>query len=103
MAIRIDPTITLLRERVQEQIADDVASNRRSPYSEVALPLNAELLSRQECIDSQRARIKQLEAEVERLREVLNYIASWGDGQVVNSSFDEPDSAKVARKALEQK
>lgn len=41
--------------------------------------------------------------ENKRLREALNDIASWSEGSEVNSRFDEPGSAEIARKALEGK
>ena len=37
---------------------------------------------------------------IEVQREALDKIASWGEGKDVNSSFDEPVSAKIARTAL---
>ena len=40
------------------------------------------------------------EARVARLREALNKIASWREGPVVTSAFDEPGAASVARAAL---
>ena len=43
---------------------------------------------------------KELRAEIERLRMALTFIASFREGPVVNSSFDEPESAKIARAAL---
>lgn len=38
--------------------------------------------------------------EIERLRAALTVIASFREGSVVNSSFDEPESARIARSAL---
>jgi hypothetical protein len=38
--------------------------------------------------------------EASRLRAVLNVLASWGEGNEVTSSFDEPHAAKMARRAL---
>ncbi len=43
--------------------------------------------------DAERARMKRLEAALER-------IAAFGEGPVVTSSFDEPVAAKIAREAL---
>ena len=63
--MRIDSTLQSLPGRVQEYIKDDVASGRRSSYSEVAIPLNAALIARQERIDSQRAQIKSMEASMQ--------------------------------------
>lgn len=34
------------------------------------------------------------------LREALDKIASWGEGDIVSGKFDEPYSASIARKAL---
>lgn len=36
------------------------------------------------------------------LSEALDKIASWGEGPEVTTSFDEPNSAKIAREALEK-
>lgn len=38
--------------------------------------------------------------EIERLREALNVIASWNEGETVTGSFDEPGAAQCARDAL---
>jgi hypothetical protein len=37
---------------------------------------------------------------IEAERAALNEIASWKEGPIVNSSFDEPGSAQIARRAL---
>lgn len=42
----------------------------------------------------------ELVADRERLREALNRIASWPEGETVSGSFDEPGSAQIARDAL---
>jgi len=42
----------------------------------------------------------ELIADRERLREALNRIASWPEGETVSGSFDEPGSAQIARDAL---
>lgn len=39
-------------------------------------------------------------ARIEELEKALNLIASWGEGDEVNGSFDEPGSASIARDAL---
>ena len=46
------------------------------------------------------ARLRERVAALER---ALNKIASWGEGETVNGSFDEPGSAAIAREALEPK
>ena len=46
-------------------------------------------------------RIAALEAEVKRLREALTKIASYEEGPVVDSCFDNPQDASIARAALE--
>lgn len=53
-------------------------------------------------VEAQRAIAERdsLRAKVERLRSALTIIASWDEGPEVNSGFDEPESAKVAREAL---
>lgn len=38
---------------------------------------------------------------VKPLIDALNIIACYDEGEVVTSSFDDPDSARIARKALE--
>lgn len=40
--------------------------------------------------------------KVKVLLEGLNAIASWNEGPIVNGSFDEPASAKIARQTLER-
>lgn len=40
--------------------------------------------------------------EAETLVEGLNDIASWGEGAIVNGSFDDPPSATKARETLAQ-
>ena len=47
--------------------------------------------------------MKDAVAEVERLEAALNKIASWSEGPSVNGSFDEPNSAEMARTALKEK
>jgi hypothetical protein len=47
------------------------------------------------------AALERLEAENQRLRGALNSIASWGEGETVDSSFDEPYSAQIARAAID--
>jgi hypothetical protein len=47
--------------------------------------------------------VLKLVAEVRRLRAALTEIASYKEGLIVTSSFDEPSAAKVARAALEVK
>lgn len=37
---------------------------------------------------------------VKPLLDALNSLACWNEGPVVTGSFDEPDSARIARKAL---
>ena len=46
------------------------------------------------------ARLSEVEAERDRLKAALDQIASWMEGPVVNGTFDEPWSAKIARAAL---
>jgi hypothetical protein len=70
MAIRIDPALLHLPERVQDHIRDAAASNRRNPYSEVALPLNETLLNRAEKIRLLEAQNGRLADEVASLRKV---------------------------------
>lgn len=41
-----------------------------------------------------------LKEELERYRAALNNIASWKEGSKVTGTFDEPESARIARKAL---
>ena len=41
-----------------------------------------------------------LQSEVTRLRAALDRVASWGEGEKVTASFDEPHSAEIARRAL---
>jgi len=50
-----------------------------------------------------RTAIESLVEERDRLREALDVIASWSEGDEVNSGFDEPESARTARAALEGK
>ena len=45
--------------------------------------------------------LDRLRKETAALREALNKIASWAEGDEVNGSFDEPVSAKIARAALQ--
>ena len=45
-------------------------------------------------------RILQLSAQMSIARHGLNLIASWGEGKEVNSSFDSPENAKIARETL---
>ena len=44
--------------------------------------------------------VRWLIARVEQLEEVLNEIASWSEGQTVNSGFDCPSFSQAAREAL---
>lgn len=44
--------------------------------------------------------IPNLLAALDKYREALNEIAAWYDGPVVNSMFDEPGAASMARDAL---
>jgi len=46
------------------------------------------------------AEIDRLRAENKKMRDALNKIASWSEGAIVDKSFDEPGSAKIARDAL---
>ena len=43
---------------------------------------------------------RRLERERDAAVEALNKIASWREGDEVNGSFDEPNSAEIARVAL---
>lgn len=43
---------------------------------------------------------KEVRADAEKYRAALERIASWAEGVEVNSSFDEPGSAEIAREAL---
>lgn len=45
---------------------------------------------------------RRLERAMAGAEEALNRIASWREGAVVGSSFDEPGSAGIARAALAQ-
>ena len=49
--------------------------------------------------DEQATRAVETE-EADRMRAALNDIASWDEGPVVDSSFDEPWSTRIARAAL---
>ena len=40
------------------------------------------------------------QSEITKLREALDKIASWNEGDEVDGSFDEPGSAAIAREAL---
>ncbi len=44
--------------------------------------------------------VASLEAERDRLRTALNHLASWGEGERVNGTFDAPDVAQYARDVL---
>lgn len=44
--------------------------------------------------------LARLEAENAALKEALNVIASWDEGETVTGSFDEPGSAHLARETL---
>lgn len=46
------------------------------------------------------ANLEQITADNVKLRQALNKIAQWYDGPVVNSSFDAPGYAELAREAL---
>jgi hypothetical protein len=46
------------------------------------------------------ARVNKLARKCERYKEALDVIASWREGDIVNTSFDEPGSATIARQAL---
>lgn len=48
------------------------------------------------------ADLASLKRERDELREALNQIASWTEGDTVNGSFDEPNSAAVARAVLKR-
>ena len=39
-------------------------------------------------------------ARIAKLEVALNHIASWGEGAMVNNSFNEPWAAQIARAAL---
>lgn len=49
-----------------------------------------------------RNEIRPLLERVRRYREALNEIASWGQGEQVTGSFDEPYAAQIAREALKE-
>ena len=55
------------------------------------------------CITREKANrdMQMLRSTYKRMQKALNDIASWSEGETVNSSFDEPHSAEIARKALE--
>lgn len=44
--------------------------------------------------------IDRLRAQREKFRAALDEIASWKEGAAVSGTFDEPNSAELARKAL---
>lgn len=44
--------------------------------------------------------IKKQDSIIESQRETLEKIASWNEGPKVNSSFNEPRSAEIARREL---
>lgn len=56
-----------------------------------------------EALDIAEEKIEELEARAERYRKALEEIASYGEGPVVTGGFDEPCSARIARRALEEK
>lgn len=47
-------------------------------------------------------RLREKDALIEKMRDCLNVIASWGEGPRVNGSFDEPYSSKKARECLNE-
>jgi chromosome segregation ATPase len=53
-------------------------------------------------VDRLRGWFADRDAELARLREALEEIASWNEGDVVTGKFDEPASAATARAALAQ-
>ena len=57
MAIRIDPALHAMPQRLQDEFRREVAGGRRGPISDSVLPLNGALLDRQ-------ARIETLERTV---------------------------------------
>lgn len=44
--------------------------------------------------------VNQLKAQREEMLAALNELASWGQGEVVNSSFDNPSVAEFARATI---
>ena len=50
--------------------------------------------------DELHALLDERDAEIARLREALDKIAAWPEGAVVQSYFDEPVAAAIARAAL---
>ena len=51
-------------------------------------------------VDWTRIELEAERAKVKVLRLALNRIASWGEGPDVTLSFDDPNSARIAREAL---
>lgn len=47
-------------------------------------------------------KIKRLEKERDLYKKGLNELASWNEGPVVHSGFDDPDVAEFARELLEK-
>jgi hypothetical protein len=82
MPIIIDPAVSCLPERINQELSHEIASGRRGgPLSDAVLPLNAALLSRAAKIDtlsrqlSERdATVSSQRAEIERLRAILQQL-----------------------------
>jgi len=58
------------------------------------------VIRQSDALEQSAKREAELVADRERLREALNRIASWPEGETVSGSFDEPGSAQIARDAL---
>ncbi len=74
MAIQVDAALGRLPDRLRREIDGDIARGRRSPISETALQLNAELMERRTTIDSLRRQLEAERREIEKLR-VLTGVA----------------------------
>ncbi len=55
-----------------------------------------------EKLDKSTAERDALQAKLDKCRTALEIIASFGEGAVVTSSFDDPHNATTAREALEE-